>query len=79
MEKKIMADERAAAEEAGVVTREAQNSAAKALYNDLAVDIAGVGFKTEPTTPHQIGGVRLSKTKGAHKSQAMIFDNHPLG
>ena len=30
--------------------------------------LAGVGFKTEPTTPHQIGGVRLSETKGAHKS-----------
>ena len=40
----------------------------KVLFNDLAVDIAGVGFKTEPTNPHQIDGVRLSKTKGAHKS-----------
>ena len=26
----------------------------KILHSDLAVDIAGVGFKTEPTTPHQI-------------------------
>ena len=35
----------------------------KVLSNDLAVNIAGVGFKTEPTTPHQIGGMRLSETK----------------
>ena len=27
----------------------------KILFNDLAADIAGVNFKTEPTTPHQIG------------------------
>ena len=40
----------------------------KVIFNELAVDIACVGFKTEPTTPHQIFGVRLSKTKGAHKS-----------
>ena len=39
----------------------------KIQLNDLAVDIAGVGFKTEPNTPHQVGGVRLSKTKGAHE------------
>ena len=36
--------------------------------SDLTADIAGVGFKTEPTTPNQIGGVRLSETKRAHKS-----------
>ena len=30
-------------------------------FNVFAADIAGVGFKTEPTTPHQIGGVRLSQ------------------
>ena len=40
----------------------------KILFNDLNVHIAGVGFKAESTTPHQIGGMRLSKTKGAHKS-----------
>ena len=37
-------------------------------FNDMALDIAGAGFKTEPTTLHQTGGVRLSETKGAHKS-----------
>ena len=38
------------------------------LFNDLAADIAGVGFKAEPTIPHQFGGVRPSTTKGALKS-----------
>ena len=42
-------------------------------FNESAADIAGVGFKTEPTTQHQIGGVRLSETKGAHKSQTLII------
>ena len=38
------------------------------VFSDLAAEIAGLGFKTAPTTPHQIDGVRLSETKGAHKS-----------
>ena len=37
-------------------------------FSDLAADISGVGYKTGPTTPSQIDGVRLSETKGAHKS-----------
>ena len=40
---------------------------------DLAEDIAGVGFKTGPITPHQIDVVRLSETKEAHKSQTPII------
>ena len=51
----------------------------RVLLRYLAADIAGVGFKKEPTTPHQIDGVRLSKSKGAHKSYAPIIDTHPLG
>ena len=42
------------------------------FFSDLTADVAGVVYKTEPTTPHQIGGVRLSKAKGAHKSSAPI-------
>ena len=37
-------------------------------FNDLAAGIVGAGNKTEPTTPSQVDGVRLSETKGAHKS-----------
>ena len=37
-------------------------------FSDSAADIAGVGYKTAPTTPSQTDGVRLSKAKGAHKS-----------
>ena len=39
-----------------------------ALFKDLAADFAGVGFKTEPSISHQINGMRISKTKEAHKS-----------
>ena len=49
------------------------------LLNDLAADIAEVSFKTDPTTPHQTGGERHSKTKGVHKTQALITDIRPLG
>ena len=38
------------------------------LFNDPAVDIAGVGYQTGLGTSHKIGGVRLSETKGAHES-----------
>ena len=38
------------------------------LFNDLAVDIAGVGSKMESTTPHQIDRVRISETMGAQES-----------
>ena len=43
------------------------------LFSDLAADIATPRYKTEPTAPHQIGGVRLSKNKGAHKPQTTII------
>ena len=36
--------------------------------NDVAKGIVGVGYKKGPTTPIQIGGMRLSETKGALKS-----------
>ena len=29
----------------------------RVLFSDLAVDIAGEGFETELTTPHQFDGV----------------------
>ena len=35
-------------------------------FNDSAEDIVEMGYKTGPT-PSQIGGVRLSETKGAHR------------
>ena len=41
-------------------------SGGKIPSNDLATDIAGVGYKTGPTTPSQIDGFRLSETKRAH-------------
>ena len=37
-------------------------------FNDLAAGDVGMGYKTGPTTPSQIGEVRFSETKGAHKS-----------
>ena len=37
-------------------------------FDDLAAGIVGMGYKTGATTPSQIGGVRLSETKGAHRS-----------
>ena len=40
----------------------------------MAEDIACEGIKTEPTTTHQIDGVRLSETKGAHMSQTLIIE-----
>ena len=40
----------------------------RAPFNDLADDIVGVDYKTGPAIPYQFDGVRLSETKGAHKS-----------
>ena len=40
----------------------------KVPFNDLAGGIVGLGYRTGPTTPSQIDGVRLSETKGAHES-----------
>ena len=37
-----------------------------------AADIEGVGYKAGVATPFRIDGGRRSKTKGAHKSKAMI-------
>ena len=42
-------------------------------FRDWYADAMRVGYKTGPTNPFQIGGVRLSETKGAHKSQALII------
>ena len=37
-------------------------------FNDWAAGIVEVGYKTGPMSQSQIDGVRLSETKGAHKS-----------
>ena len=37
-------------------------------FDDLAAGVVEVGYKAGLTTPSQIDGVRLSETKGAHKS-----------
>ena len=39
----------------------------------MAADVLEVGYKTQLKTPSEIGGVRLSETKGAHKSQALVI------
>ena len=42
-------------------------------WGDMAAGIVGVGYKTGPTTPLQIGGVRFSEAKEAQKSKALII------